>query len=44
MKLIFVNRYFDPDLSATSQLLCDLAFFLVANGHTVCVVTSTPIP
>ena len=41
MKLIFVNRYFHPDHSATSQLLCDLAFHLARQaGREVCVVTS----
>lgn len=37
MKLIFVNRYFAPDLSATSQILSDLAFHLAAH-HDVHVV------
>ena len=27
-RLIFVNRFFHPDHSATSQILCDLAFHL----------------
>ena len=40
MKLIFVNRYFHPDLSATSQLLSDMAFHLAARGREVHVVTS----
>jgi len=40
MRVIFLNRYFYPDHSATSQMLSDLAFFLAANGHEVCVVTS----
>ncbi len=39
MKLIFINRYFDPDRSATSQVLSDLAFHL-ATRHDVHVVTS----
>ncbi len=39
MKLIFVNRYFHPDHSATSQLLTDLAVDL-ARTHEVVVVTS----
>jgi glycosyltransferase involved in cell wall biosynthesis len=39
-RLIFVNRYFFPDQSATSQLLSDLAFHLVEHGHQVHVVTS----
>jgi len=40
VKLIFVNRYFHPDLSATGQLLSDLAFRLAARGREVHVVTS----
>lgn len=40
MRVIFVNRYFYPDHSATSQMLSDLAFFLAAAGHEVCVITS----
>ncbi|MBE0622165.1 MAG: glycosyltransferase family 4 protein [Burkholderiales bacterium] len=40
MRVIFLNRYFYPDHSATSQMLSDLAFFLAAAGHEVCVVTS----
>ena len=40
MKLIFVNRYFHPDLSATSQMLSDIAFRLAARGREVHVVTS----
>ena len=39
-KLIFVNRYFYPDISATSQMLSDLAFRLAANGELVSIVTS----
>ena len=38
-KLIFVNRYFYPDHSATSQLLSDLAFDLVGSGAHVVVIT-----
>ena len=40
MRLIFVNRYFFPDHSATSQLLTDLASYLAGIGHDVHVVTS----
>ncbi|HUO85498.1 MAG TPA: glycosyltransferase family 4 protein [Thermoanaerobaculia bacterium] len=36
----FVNRYFHPDQSATSQLLSDLAFALAARGWKVEVLTS----
>jgi colanic acid biosynthesis glycosyl transferase WcaI len=40
VKLIFVNRYFHPDTSATSQILSDLAFHLATLDHDVHVVTS----
>lgn len=40
MKLIFVNRYFFPDHSATSQLLSDLAVALAKTGQSVTVITS----
>jgi colanic acid biosynthesis glycosyl transferase WcaI len=43
MALIFVNRFFFPDHSATSQILSDLTFHLVAAGHEVHVITSTQI-
>lgn len=39
-RIIFINRYFHPDHSATSQMLSDLAFFLAEAGVEVCVVTS----
>lgn len=39
-KIVFVNRFFFPDHSATSQLLSDLAFHLADNGFDVHVVTS----
>ena len=42
-RLIFVNRFFYPDHSATSQILSDLAFHLAATGREVHVVTSTQI-
>jgi colanic acid biosynthesis glycosyl transferase WcaI len=42
-RLIFVNRFFYPDHSATSQLLSDLAFFLAGKGRDVHVVTSTQL-
>jgi glycosyltransferase involved in cell wall biosynthesis len=38
-KLIFINRYFFPDISATSQLLTDLAFDL-AQDQNVHIITS----
>ena len=39
-RIIFLNRFFHPDHSATSQILSDLAFHLAGCGHDVCVVTS----
>jgi colanic acid biosynthesis glycosyl transferase WcaI len=39
-RIIFVNRYFFPDHSATSQILSDLTFHLAATGHDVQVITS----
>lgn len=42
-RLIFVNRFFFPDHSATSQILSDLAFHLAGVGREVHVVTSTQI-
>ena len=38
-RVIFVNRFFYPDLSATSQILTDLAFYLAGCGMDVAVVT-----
>jgi glycosyltransferase involved in cell wall biosynthesis len=40
VQIIFLNRFFHPDLSATSQLLSDLAFALAAAGRQVHVITS----
>ncbi|MGD9669429.1 MAG: glycosyltransferase family 4 protein [Hyphomicrobiaceae bacterium] len=40
MTLIFINRFFYPDHSATSQMLSDLAFALAAREHSVTVITS----
>jgi len=39
-KLVFVNRYFAPDESATSRMVSALARLLRASGHSVVVVTS----
>ena len=39
-RLIFVNRYFHPDGSATSQMLSDLAFALGHRGMPVEIITS----
>ena len=40
MKLVFVNRFYWPDESATSQILTDLCVALSREGHDVHVVTS----
>jgi glycosyltransferase involved in cell wall biosynthesis len=40
LRLVFVNRFFHPDESATSQLLTDLCEHLAQAGHQVHVVTS----
>jgi colanic acid biosynthesis glycosyl transferase WcaI len=40
MRVVFVNRYFHPDESATSRMLSDLAFRLADRGIEVVVVTS----
>ena len=40
MKIIFLNRFFYPDHSATSQMLSDLAFKLASKGHNVQVIAS----
>lgn len=42
-RLIFVNRYFFPDHSATSQILSDLTFHLAGMGRNVHVITGTQI-
>jgi colanic acid biosynthesis glycosyl transferase WcaI len=39
-RVIFINRFFFPDHSATSQILSDLAFHLAGRGIDVRVVTS----
>jgi colanic acid biosynthesis glycosyl transferase WcaI len=39
-RLIFVNRYFHPDHSATAQILTDLCRYLSSSGWPVEVVTS----
>lgn len=40
MRLIFLNRFYWPEIPATAQLLTDLAEGLSAAGHTVSVITS----
>jgi glycosyltransferase involved in cell wall biosynthesis len=39
-RVIFVNRFFTPDHSATSQLVGDVASHLASRGHDVHVITS----
>ncbi|HYC62611.1 MAG TPA: glycosyltransferase family 4 protein [Thermoanaerobaculia bacterium] len=40
MRVVFVNRYFHPDHSATSQIATDLAFHLASRGWEVAAITS----
>lgn len=40
MKVVFLNRFFAPDHSATSQILSDVAFSLAAGGRCICVITT----
>jgi colanic acid biosynthesis glycosyl transferase WcaI len=40
MRIFFINRYFDPDQSATSRMTSSLAFALASAGWTVHVITS----
>jgi len=42
-RVFFLNRYFFPDHSATSQILSQLAFHLAASGHNIHVITSQQI-
>jgi colanic acid biosynthesis glycosyl transferase WcaI len=39
-RVIFLNRFFHPDYSATSRMLSDLAFELASSGKDVHVITS----
>jgi colanic acid biosynthesis glycosyl transferase WcaI len=39
-QIVFVNRFFHPDESATSRMLSDLAFRLARQGLSVTVITS----
>ena len=39
MRLLFINRYFYPDISATAQLLTELTEDLAAQGETITVIT-----
>lgn len=40
-RVVFINRFFHPDESATAVLLSDLAFHLVSRGWEIHVVTSS---
>jgi colanic acid biosynthesis glycosyl transferase WcaI len=40
-RIWFINRFFWPDVSATSQMLSDLAFQLAENGFDVSVIASS---
>ena len=40
MKIVFVNRFFHPDLAPTGRYAADVAFDLAAAGHEVHAVTS----
>jgi colanic acid biosynthesis glycosyl transferase WcaI len=40
MTITFINRFFHPDHSATSQMLSDLAFALAKEGYSIRVITS----
>jgi colanic acid biosynthesis glycosyl transferase WcaI len=40
MRIFFINRYFDPDQSATSRMTSSLVFDLASAGRTVYVITS----
>ena len=42
-RLIFINRFFFPDHSATSQILSDLAFHLAGTGREVHVITGSQV-
>ena len=39
-RVVFVNRYFHPDHSATSQMVSDLAFHLAQRGFDVAAIAS----
>ena len=39
-RIVFVNRFYAPDHSATAQILTDLAEFLASRGWAVTIVTS----
>ena len=39
-RIIFVNRFFYPDISATSQVLSELVFGLAENANSIMILTS----
>lgn len=39
-RLVFVNRFYAPDMSATSQILTDIAEMMAASGYSVTIYTS----
>lgn len=39
-KIVLINRYFYPDLSATSQMASDMAFAMARRGYDIRVLTS----
>ncbi len=39
MRILFINRYFYPDVSATAQILTELAEDLDARGESITVIT-----
>ncbi len=43
VRIVFVNRYFFPDESATSQFTSDVAFDLARAGHDVHVIASRQV-
>lgn len=40
MHIVLANRYYSPDVSATSQMVTDLAEYLATQGHRVEVIAS----
>src|SRR3979490_1218872 len=42
-QIVFANRYYDPDQSATSQMLTDLARGLAASGFAVPIALSSQL-
>ena len=42
-RLLFVNRFYLPDQSATARMLSGVAIGLADAGHEVCVLTSIQV-